>query len=198
MINLFVILQQETEVSLHCCQAFLLYPVIEIAKFSATEDQAATKNAHACRISAPRDSGSVDIRLGVGVDCFSCSRLWRAPIAIEQNIVPRFFRRNCAAPGTWPHTVITLSPSVHIGKRIREVLDSHPKHHTVKWFAGELHCDRRNAYNIFERRNIDVEMLRRVSVVLGHDFFSELSEELKSENADETSEGREARESPAV
>ena len=39
MINLFVILQQETEFSLHCCQAFLLYPVIEIAKFSATEDQ---------------------------------------------------------------------------------------------------------------------------------------------------------------
>lgn len=87
---------------------------------------------------------------------------------------------------------------MHIGKRIREVLDSHPKHHTVKWFAGELHCDRRNAYNIFERRNIDVEMLRRVSVVLGHDFFSELSEELNSESTDQTRDGREASESPAV
>lgn len=73
---------------------------------------------------------------------------------------------------------------MHIGKRIREVLDSHPKHHTVKWFAGELHCDRRNAYNIFERRNIDVEMLRRVSVVLGHDFFKELSDELATDMAE--------------
>lgn len=87
---------------------------------------------------------------------------------------------------------------MHIGKRIREVLDSHPKHHTVKWFAGELHCDRRNAYNIFERRNIDVEMLCRVSVVLGHDFFSELSAELNSEGVDVPNDGSEAPESPVV
>ena len=85
---------------------------------------------------------------------------------------------------------------MHIGKRIREVLDSHPKNHTVKWFAGELHCDRRNAYNIFERRNIDVEMLRRVSVVLGHDFFSELSAELQAGAADGARESPGASEAP--
>lgn len=64
---------------------------------------------------------------------------------------------------------------LHIGKRIKEVFDSQPKRHTVKWFAEQLHCDRRNIYRIFERNNIDVVLLKQISEVLGHDFFKDLS-----------------------
>ena len=69
--------------------------------------------------------------------------------------------------------------AMHIGHRIREVLDGMPKRYTVTWFAGQLNCERRNAYNIFERRNIDIELLMRISKVLGHDFFADLSAEYK-------------------
>lgn len=52
-----------------------------------------------------------------------------------------------------------------------------PKGCTVTWFARQLNCERRNAYNIFERSNIDIELLMRISKVLGHDFFEDLSKE---------------------
>ena len=64
-----------------------------------------------------------------------------------------------------------------IGKRIKEVFDSMPKQCTVSWFARELHCDRRNIYRIFERENIDIQLLGRISQILNHDFFKDLSKE---------------------
>lgn len=44
---------------------FILFK--EIANFQTTEERA-VGNAHACRISTPRQ-GDIDIRYGVGVDC---------------------------------------------------------------------------------------------------------------------------------
>ena len=64
---------------------------------------------------------------------------------------------------------------MHIGHRIREVFDTMPKHCNVTWFAAQLHCDRRNVYRIFERDNIDIQLLARISRILGHDFFADLS-----------------------
>ena len=72
---------------------------------------------------------------------------------------------------------------MHIGKRIKEVFDNQPKGHTIRWFASGLHCDRRNIYNIFNRPNIDVELLMRISVLLNYDFFAELSESIFEDNA---------------
>ncbi|MDY3857438.1 MAG: XRE family transcriptional regulator [Muribaculaceae bacterium] len=66
----------------------------------------------------------------------------------------------------------------HIGKEIRRVFDSLPEARTVAWFARELHCNRCNVYNIFARRTIDTELLARISRVLNHDFFLDLSAEL--------------------
>lgn len=64
-----------------------------------------------------------------------------------------------------------------IGQRIKEVFDSMPKGCTVVWFARQLHCERANIYRIFQRENIDIELLRRISLVLNHDFFKDLSDE---------------------
>lgn len=64
---------------------------------------------------------------------------------------------------------------MHIGKQIKEVFDSMPKECTVAWFASQLHCDRRNVYRIFNKENIDIQLLGRISRILCHDFFQDLS-----------------------
>lgn len=67
---------------------------------------------------------------------------------------------------------------LHIGKKIKEVFDSQPKSHTISWFASMLNCDRRNIYHIFNRPNIDIELLKRISIILGYDFFRDISQEM--------------------
>ncbi|MDE6826237.1 MAG: XRE family transcriptional regulator [Paramuribaculum sp.] len=73
---------------------------------------------------------------------------------------------------------------MHIGIRIKEVLDSKSKGQTATWFAQQLHCDRRNVYSIFSRASIDTDLLRRISVILDHDFFRDLSEEYGRQGTD--------------
>lgn len=72
--------------------------------------------------------------------------------------------------------------TMKIGQRIKAVFDEMPKQCTVSWFAAELHCDRRNVYRIFEKDNIDIHLLARISSILSHDFFADLSREFKAEN----------------
>ena len=67
-----------------------------------------------------------------------------------------------------------------IGERIKEVFDAMPKDCTINWFAARLCCDRRNIYRIFAKDNIDIQLLGRISEVLGHDFFADLSTDLNS------------------
>lgn len=64
----------------------------------------------------------------------------------------------------------------HVGQMIRVELDRHPKAHTVKWFAEQLHCKRTNVYDIFNRCSVDTALLARI---LNHDFSLDLSEDLK-------------------
>lgn len=63
-----------------------------------------------------------------------------------------------------------------IGERIKEVFMAMPKNCNVDWFAKELNCDRRNVYRIFQRDNIDIELLGRISQILNHNFFKDLSD----------------------
>lgn len=73
---------------------------------------------------------------------------------------------------------------MHIGQRIKEVFDQLPKDKTIMWFATQLHCDRRNVYRIFNRNNIDIQLLQRLSLILDHDFFKDLSDSLYDKNHD--------------
>lgn len=78
---------------------------------------------------------------------------------------------------------------LHIGQLIRAELDSHPRHHTVTWFANRLNCNRRNVYDIFNRPDIDTNLLRRICTVLEHDFFRDISEAMlhdSTQNKDES------------
>ena len=61
----------------------------------------------------------------------------------------------------------------HIGKLIQEYVSK--KGIKVSWFAEQLSCHRNNIYKIYSRRWIDTETLMRISRVLDHDFFGDLS-----------------------
>lgn len=60
--------------------------------------------------------------------------------------------------------------AIHIGKRIREELDS--QHMPVIDFAKKINRSRNVAYNIFERESIDTALLNKIAKVLNVDFFS--------------------------
>lgn len=70
----------------------------------------------------------------------------------------------------------------HIGKMIEEELRSQER--TITWFSRQLHCDRRNVYDIFNRTSIDTQLLLRVSCVLKRNFFRTLADMLDSSVSD--------------
>ncbi len=67
---------------------------------------------------------------------------------------------------------------LHAGQLIERILRDQGR--TVTWFAGQLCCTRPNVYKIFGKENIDVHLLWRISGILGHDFFHDLSDEMKA------------------
>ena len=67
---------------------------------------------------------------------------------------------------------------MHIGKRIKEIMDA--KRVSVISVANAIACERTNVYNICERKDISTSLLSKLSVILDHDFYAELSEELKN------------------
>lgn len=48
--------------------------------------------------------------------------------------------------------------------------------HSVSWLARHLSCDRRNVYRIFQKESLDTSLLLRISRILDHDFFADLSD----------------------
>ena len=52
--------------------------------------------------------------------------------------------------------------------------------HSIVWLARKLHCSRTNVYNIFQKTNLDVELLKRISVILNFNFFEEICEETQA------------------
>lgn len=62
---------------------------------------------------------------------------------------------------------------MHIGNRIEDVMKQ--KGQSARWLAERIPTERTNVYNIFHRESIDTRLLMRISVVMNHDFFAELS-----------------------
>lgn len=68
---------------------------------------------------------------------------------------------------------------LHIGQHISRTLREQGR--TVTWFARQLCCTRPNVYKIFAKENIDVSLLWRISCILGHDFFHDLSQSVRED-----------------
>ncbi len=64
-----------------------------------------------------------------------------------------------------------------IGALIKEELEHQER--SISWFARKLSCDRSNVYRLFQKESIDTALLARISILLGRNFFLELSEHIK-------------------
>ncbi|MBO7134558.1 MAG: helix-turn-helix transcriptional regulator [Bacteroidales bacterium] len=60
--------------------------------------------------------------------------------------------------------------NIHIGELIKQVLEEQGR--TITWLAKQIGCSRENLYKIFRRSWIHTDMLQKISIALGYDFFN--------------------------
>ena len=65
----------------------------------------------------------------------------------------------------------------HIGEMIRQFVRERKL--TGSWLAARLGCDRTNVYKMFKKPTIDTQLLLRISLILGFDFFTLYSQEVE-------------------
>ena len=65
---------------------------------------------------------------------------------------------------------------VNIGQTIKDELLRQER--TVSWLARKLNCTRAMVYRIFSKNSIDTNLLIQISLVLHHNFFCELKEDV--------------------
>ena len=68
----------------------------------------------------------------------------------------------------------------HIGEIIKQEVTR--KGIKVSWLAEQLNCHRNNVYLIFSRRWIDTDTLMKLSCILNHDFYADLSARYKQKD----------------
>ena len=68
--------------------------------------------------------------------------------------------------------------NIHLGSMVREELLRQGK--SVNWLATAINLERSGIYKLFRRKNISVQMLLKISIVLNHDFFEDVSEALRN------------------
>ncbi len=64
-----------------------------------------------------------------------------------------------------------------IGILIKEEFERQGR--SISWFARKMCCDRSNVYRLFQRETIDTGVLTRISLILHHDFFADLSADIE-------------------
>lgn len=67
-----------------------------------------------------------------------------------------------------------------IGSLIKQEMEKQDRN--ISWMARNLSCDRAKVYRIFLNNSIDTYLLERISILLSHDFFADLSTKLKEED----------------
>ena len=66
---------------------------------------------------------------------------------------------------------------IHVGQSIQTVLRNKGK--SVTWLADQLGYTRANIYKIFLRNNLEYILIRNVSLLLEHNFFEDMAEDLR-------------------
>ncbi len=75
-----------------------------------------------------------------------------------------------------------VSKKIHVGQMIESELRRQEK--TVAWLARSICHERSSVYKIFARKSLDVHLLLRISVLLNHDFFMDISCAINSRKVD--------------
>lgn len=120
--------------------------------------------------------GVIYIIVGLSALLVPTNRAMRRPFyrGASNRLAPRFL---CIqqSPNNLTHTCYMT----HTGRLIQSVLQQQGK--TVTWFAQQLCCTRTNVYKIFQKKNLDIEIIWRASSILEYDFFQALSTELNNQ-----------------
>ena len=66
--------------------------------------------------------------------------------------------------------------AIHVGQMIEQEMLRQEK--STHWLANEINRERSSVYKIYHRESVDVTMLIRISVILNHDFFKDLSRQV--------------------
>ena len=67
--------------------------------------------------------------------------------------------------------------TIHLGNMIKKELKAQGR--SVSWLARTIHMERSSIYKIFDRDSLDVGLLIRISVVMDHDFFKDISKKMR-------------------
>ena len=67
--------------------------------------------------------------------------------------------------------------TIHLGTMIKKELKVQGR--TVVWLAHTINMERSSIYKIFERNSVDVGLLIRISIVMNHDFFQDISNKIR-------------------
>ncbi len=89
----------------------------------------------------------------------------------------------CIIPWLWSAYKMckkNIHAFMHIGQAIKNELNKQGR--KVCWLAKQIPCDRRNIYYIFQNEDIDTSTLKRISIILQHDFFEDISKEINVRN----------------
>lgn len=65
---------------------------------------------------------------------------------------------------------------INIGQSIKTELDRQER--SISWLAQKLNCNRAAVYRMLRKNSIDTGLLTTVSIILRHDFFRELSDDI--------------------
>ena len=71
-------------------------------------------------------------------------------------------------------STMATQQDIHIGHLIKAVFDESGM--TVSEFARQIHLERTTVYSLFERPSIDSMQLAQISLVLKHNFLSDVEE----------------------
>lgn len=72
--------------------------------------------------------------------------------------------------------------TIHLGNMIKRELKAQGR--SVSWLARTIHMERSSIYKIFERNSLDVGLLIRISIVMDHDFFMDVSKKMRDHYGD--------------
>ena len=72
--------------------------------------------------------------------------------------------------------------TIHLGNMVKRELKAQGR--TVVWLARTINMERSSIYKMFERNTLDVGLLIRISLVMDHDFFQDISDKIRN-NYDE-------------
>ena len=69
---------------------------------------------------------------------------------------------------------MTEIKEVHIGKRIKAKLKEQGR--STVWLAAQIPCSPNHLYKVYAKPNINTDLLKRISIILGYNFFEDFIE----------------------